>query len=148
MLLPLIAATPIAAAGNIIHVTTTDQEVNDDADCSLQEAIYAANLDDIFAPDPANPLDPNDVLATGCTAGNGGDIIELPPMSVFTFSDPIDDYDNYTGPAATPVITSEIIIEGRGARLERSSAGRLTRAFVVGAGGDLDLREVHVKGFG
>ena len=148
ILLPLAAATPTAAAGNIIHVTTTDQEVNDDADCSLQEAIYAANLDDIFAPDPANPLDPNDLLATGCTAGNGADIIELPPMSVFTFSDAIDDYDNYMGPSASPVITSAIVIEGRGAQIERNRGGRLTRAFVVGPGGDLDLREVHVKGFG
>ena len=140
------AASPARAADTIV-VTTTDQEINGDADCSLQEAIYSANLDDNLAPDPATPLDPTPVLETGCVAGSGADIIELPPLSVFNFTNSISDYANYVGPSVTPIITSEMIIEGRGARLQRSGAGQLTRAFVVGFGGDLDLREVHVKNF-
>ena len=143
----LTVGVPLASAGSVIYVTTTDQSINEDAECSLQEAIYAANLDDNVAPDPTEPLDPTPVLDTACTAGSGADIIELPHGGVFTFADPISDYDNYVGPSATPIITSEIIIEGRGSRLQRNPLGRLTRAFVVGFGGDLDLREVHLKNF-
>jgi hypothetical protein len=135
-------ATAIAAAD--IIVDTVDQEINGDADCSLQEAIYAANRDDNQAPDPTNP---GTLVTTGCTAGSGHDTIWLPPMGVFTYADPIDDADNFVGPTVTPIITSGVTIEGRGARLQRLSAGRLTRAFAVGVGGALDLREVHVKGF-
>ena len=140
--------TPVARAGSTIGVNTVSQEINGDGFCSLQEAIYAANLDDNIAPDASNP---GQFFDTACVGGNGADTIELPPMSVFTFADPIDDPDNFVGPAVTPIIMSEIIIEGRGARLERTALGQMTRAFVVGvtptSRGNLDLREVHVKGF-
>jgi hypothetical protein len=145
MLGSLLGMAPGVLAGSVIGVTTTNQEINADGFCSLQEAIYAANLDDNVAPDPTSP---GDFVDTACVGGDGADIIELPPMGVFTFADPISDADNYVGPSATPIITSEIIIEGRGARLQRHALGRLTRAFVVGFGGNLDLREVHIKGFG
>jgi hypothetical protein len=137
-------AVPTVAAGTTITVNTVNQEINGDGFCSLQEAIYAANLDDNVAPDPANP---GHLLDTACPGGSGHDVIELLPMNVFTFADPIDDADNFIGPSVTPIITSDITIEGRGARLERLAAGRLTRAFAVGPTGFLDLREVHVKGF-
>jgi hypothetical protein len=141
--LPVLTA-PIARASTTIVVTTTSQGVNTDSECSLAEAIYAANLDASKAPDIFNP---GQFVGTGCAAGSGADVIELIPSGIFSFSDPITDADNYVGPSATPIITSRIIIEGRGAKLQRVSGGRPTRAFVVGATGDLDLREVHVKGF-
>ncbi len=135
---------PTHVAGATIYVTTTTQEINSDSYCSLQEAIYAANLDDNKAPDSSNA---GQVIATGCEAGNGADIIELPAEHVFSYADPITDVINFVGPSATPMVTSTITIEGRGSRLERVSAGRPTRAFVVGPTGFLDLREVHVEGF-
>lgn len=135
---------PPARATTTILVNTVNQEINGDGFCSLQEAIYAANLDDNIAPDPSNPAL---MLDTACPGGSGHDIIELPPMGVFQFADPITDWDNFMGPTATPMITSDITIEGRGARLERVAAGRFTRLFAVGPTGFLDLREVHVKAF-
>ncbi|HET6564362.1 MAG TPA: CSLREA domain-containing protein, partial [Xanthomonadales bacterium] len=75
-----------ARAVSTIYVTTTAQEVNTDASCSLQEAIYAANLDSNQAPDIFNP---GQFITTGCTAGSGADIIELPPDALFIYSDPI-----------------------------------------------------------
>lgn len=140
--LPAVAPS-VVRAGSTIVVTTVNQETNADAECSLQEAIHAANRDASTAPNPSGGAD----LTTGCAAGSGTDTIELPPGAVFTFADPINDAANFAGPAATPIITSSIVIEGRGARLERLAAGRLTRAFVIGATGALDLREVHLKGF-
>lgn len=143
LLVPAIAPGVVRAETTIL-VNTVNQEINGDGFCSLQEAIYAANLDDNVAPDPSTP---GQMVDTACPGGSGHDVIELPPASLFRFSDPIDDAANFMGPTATPIITSAITIEGRGARLERLVAGRLTRAFAVGATGSLDLREVHVKGF-
>ncbi len=144
LLAGLSIGAPVAVGATTILVNTGDQQINGDGLCSLQEAIYAANLDDNIAPDPS---DPTLFVDTACPAGSGHDVIELPPLGVFQFADPIDDIANFMGPTVTPIITSDITIEGRGARLERLAAGRLTRAFAVGQTGFLDLREVHLKGF-
>lgn len=56
-------ATAVAAPHTTIHVTTTDDELNVDGDCSLREAIRAANLD---------------TAVDACPAGNGADIINIP----------------------------------------------------------------------
>jgi CSLREA domain-containing protein len=45
-------------------VNTFDDEINSDGDCSLREAVQAANSD--------NPYD-------ACTSGSGDDTISLPP---------------------------------------------------------------------
>jgi CSLREA domain-containing protein len=54
--------TPAQAAGTSIQVTTTDDELNNDGDCSLREAVRAANLD---------------AAVDGCSAGSGMDTIVL-----------------------------------------------------------------------
>jgi len=56
-----VAVTPAHAAG--IVVTTTDDELNADGDCSLREAIQAANTN---------------AAVDACAAGSGADIITLP----------------------------------------------------------------------
>jgi hypothetical protein len=145
LLLSALSAAPGARAAGVIYVTTTNQEVNDDAECSLQEAIYSANRDDNTAPDPTNP---GSDVTTGCSAGSGDDTIYLPANATFTFADPLTDYDNPMGPSATPMVTSTIDIEGQGARLQRHPLGRMTRAFAVAPGGDLTLHEMDIKGFG
>lgn len=59
--LALVCATTAAAA--TITVTTVDDELNTDGDCSLREAIVAANTD---------------AGVDACTAGNGDDLVMLP----------------------------------------------------------------------
>jgi hypothetical protein len=134
---------PIAEAGTVIQVTTTQQKIGGPGGCSLQEAILAANHDSSSFTAPANDAV---VIHSACAAGSGADIIELLPNAVFAMDHVIDDTANYTGPAATPIITSEMIIEGHGARIERTTPAAM-RAFAVLGGGALDLREIHVKGF-
>jgi CSLREA domain-containing protein len=51
-------------SANTITVTTTADEVNNDGDCSLREAVLAAN---------------GDTAVDACAAGSGDDIITLPP---------------------------------------------------------------------
>ncbi|MFN8424222.1 MAG: CSLREA domain-containing protein, partial [Anaerolineae bacterium] len=131
-------------AGTTINVTTTNQEVNADANCSLQEAIYAANFDANKAINPSNLNGPK--ITTGCTAGSGADTIVLPANGVFTINGAVDGLPSgvpfhivqnqfsVAGLSATPDITSTITIQGNGARLEfvpgAFSAPNI-RAFVV-----------------
>ena len=59
-------ATPVApraTAGTTISVTITADEINGDGDCSLREALQAANTD---------------AQVSGCPAGNGWDTIVVP----------------------------------------------------------------------
>ena len=135
---PLVTS-PVYAAS--IVVNTTQQGLGIPG-CSLQEAILAANYDTsvVFYPDGIGPS-----FDTGCVAGSGADVIEL-GGGAYLLTNVIDDDDNATGPTATPQITSPMIIEGRGAIIVRSTTQPM-RAFSVSAGGSLDLREVHVKGF-
>jgi hypothetical protein len=146
-LVALVVSVAPAAAAGVITVTTTVQGVNTDGECSLQEAIYAANRDASTAPDPADPGDPSAFITTACTAGSGDDTILLPASSTFTMTGPVADYSNYTGPTATPMVTSTITIEAAGSRVQHGGGPVPYRAFAVGATGDLTLHEIHVKGF-
>ena len=62
-----VAPIPVAGANSadatIITVNTTADELNSDGDCSLREAVRAANAD---------------AAVDGCTAGSGADMILLP----------------------------------------------------------------------
>src|SRR6185436_2707040 len=152
MLLSLAPLSPPARAATVITVDTTAQEINGNASCSLQEAIYSANLDANLAPDPANPGG-IDFVTTGCAPGNGADTIVLPTGAVFSITSPVDDIDNPVGPTGTPVIYTTIVIEGNGALLQRTGAA-VFRAFAVASdleqvagSGDLTIRNLHIKNF-
>ena len=69
-----------ASAGTIVVNSTQEGVVGNSATCTLQEAIFSANYDESFAIDPQHPTQ---FVATGCTAGSGDDIIELPQGAVF-----------------------------------------------------------------
>src|SRR5262245_16368636 len=84
------AATGGVAAANAtsaIFVTTTSQTVNGDDQCSLPEAIDAANRDTNVMPNPVNPAVS---LTTACMPGDGADTIQLPPGATFTMSGPLN----------------------------------------------------------
>jgi len=71
----LVTGTTTTYADNTIYVTTTEQEINDNGECSLQEAIYSANFDNNIAVVATNP---DQFVTTACVAGNGHDRIVLP----------------------------------------------------------------------
>jgi CSLREA domain-containing protein len=151
---PLLLALVAAQFGLGLHqvsaativVTTTNQEVNDDGACSLEEAIFSANYDDNIAIDPANP---NNFIVTGCNKGNGDDTIVLPQGGVFQLNGPVVDQFNSLGPTATPLIFSNITIEANGSQLVGKANGSSVvgtpnqnfRAFAVGSA-TVDLSEI------
>jgi hypothetical protein len=157
---------PARTAGSTIHVTTTAQGIANDGQCSLQEAIYSANLNFGVAPSSFQPLE---MFDTGCDQGTGDDVIELQAGATYTMTSVFDDPWNRMGPTATPIVLSNITIEGHGATLVRSNPARdftglpNFRAFAVakrsfadpnddlGVAGDgtgnLYLKNLHIKGF-
>lgn len=94
-----------ASPAAIINVTAgaVDND-NTNGNCSLVEAVTAANTD--------LPVDQ-------CVQGNGQDTIILPAGSVFSFN-AVNSTD--AGENALPTIRSQITIQGNGAVLERSTA--------------------------
>lgn len=104
-----------------IAVNTTDDEINSDGDCSLREAIQAAN---------------SDSAVDACTPGSGADIITL-PAGVYTIS-------------ADQSIFDDLTINGAGASstiIDRAGAGATStmRAFYVNNGRTLALNNLTVQ---
>lgn len=152
------------ALGAIITVNTLDQEVNNDADCSLQEAIFAANFDAAVAINPNSLNGPK--ITTGCTPGSGADTIVLAAGAVYVTNGSVasgvqngvvQDQFNPAGLTATPSVTSTITIQGNGARFERTAGTvGVVRAFMVNqqvglevshAQGNLTIQNLHIRGF-
>jgi len=153
--LPILAAIilgvvqPSAAAPtNLIHVTTTvqgdsrGQGPSGGPLCSLTEAIFAANTDTNQALDASGNL-----YTTGCEPGSGDDTIVLTnavyPMMDFEHNIQHSRY----GPTATPVIFTNITIQGYGATIQRATGSPNMRAFTVGFD-QVDLGGASVSGWG
>ena len=148
-----------AAAQTTIQVTTTQQGVTDANNCSLQEAIYGAEFD---ASTAVNATDPDSFYATGCLLqGSGSPFTIVLQNSEYDFSTFWDgDAHNPFGPTATPIIFSDITIQGNGATLAWTGKGT-SRLFAVGFAsvfdsldnktvsgtGALTLQNVYIKGF-
>ncbi len=95
--------------------------------CGLDEAIDNANADSQVHAD--------------CLAGSGPDTLQLGGDVTLTAIDNTTD-----GANGLPSITSEIIIEGGGFTVERDGAAPNFRLFHIGAGGELLLDHVTVRG--
>ena len=102
--LSLIFSTPPVAWAAAITVSTTDDELNTDGDCSLREAVAAAN---------------GDVATDACPAGNGADSITL-PAGTYGFTT-----------AGELLITEDLSIVGAGRGATVIDANGLSRAVYV-----------------
>src|SRR5258708_504366 len=137
---------PATHATNIF-VTTTSQKVSSSGGCSLQEAIYAANRLESTAIAGYGKFGAAQVITTQCVAGTpGGNTIILPDSGFFPMSRILDDADNFTGPTATPIITSNIKIFASGSTFQRTGSLNF-RLFAVGAGATLTIQDGFINGF-
>src|SRR5437588_7889254 len=84
--------------GATINVNSTLQSPGNSGDCTLGEAILAANQN--------VPID-------GCTAGSGVDTIML-PAGTYTLTT-VNNTHERVGPLGLPIIFSDVIIQGAGA---------------------------------
>jgi hypothetical protein len=169
---PIAAAAALAVAALLgtsgasaatILVTSTAQKISETGGCSLQEAIWAANLDASKAL-RVTVDDEIEFIDTECEPCDGDDTIVLPDGETFFMTSIVDDPFNFMGPTGTPMVFSNIIVEANGARLVRPNpfrecSGTNFRAFAVGrasfAGpdgpvsgtGSLTIRNASMRGF-
>jgi CSLREA domain-containing protein len=109
--LALLAVGSSPALGAGITVNTTDDELNDDGDCSLREAISSANLDS---------------AVDACTAGSGADVITV-PAGTYTIGLAGDgEDDNETGDFD---VLFDTTINGAGSTSTIIDGGGLDRVF-------------------
>jgi CSLREA domain-containing protein len=111
------APTPPEASGRPLRVTSFEDEVNADGDCSLREAIQAANTD---------------AAVDACAAGHGADAIRLPAGSYVLGS---------VGPLE---ITGDLTLRGAGAADTVIDGARLGRVFHV-AGWNVELEGLTIQ---
>jgi uncharacterized repeat protein (TIGR01451 family) len=138
-----------AKGQNYIYVTYTSQKVlgTGTGGCSLQEAIYAANLHSNKAITGTNPDGTDIFVTTDCVPGTGTDTIVLPYSTTIVMSQALGDAHSALGATGTPLIFSNITIEANGSLLTPSTGARPFRAFAVGGGGSLTIRNAYIKGF-
>ncbi|MCH8853626.1 MAG: hypothetical protein IID41_13385 [Planctomycetes bacterium] len=119
-------AIPAARAATI--TVTSDSGGTGGPDCTLRDAITAANTD---AP------------TGGCPAGNGADTIELPADATITLRQVDNDTNGLNG---LPSVISEININGSGTAIQRDGSAPDFRIFHIGASGNLTLNDLTVSG--
>jgi CSLREA domain-containing protein len=111
-----------------IFVNTCDDELNNDGDCSLREAIEAANTD---------------TAVDACLAGSGDDYITLPPCT-YTLSIPgANEDNNQTGDLD---ILDNLVIYGAGADTTIVDGNQLDRVLHVQTNVVAEVNEVAVTG--
>ncbi len=136
-----VAPKALHALGATITVNQLTQDITSDGLCSLQEAIFSANRDTNTATDGGGSE-----VTTGCAPGNGTDTIVLAANAVYIVTGDVANVGNEVGPSVNPPVTTGMIIQGNGARLERQGSLNV-RAFDVLPGGNLTIQNLHVKNF-
>jgi CSLREA domain-containing protein len=96
-----------------ITVNTSTDEINTDGDCSLREAIQAANTD---------------AAVDACTPGIGADTVVLPPGTYTLSIAGAGEDANATGDLD---ITDDLILAGAGAAITTIDAAQLDRVFHI-----------------
>jgi CSLREA domain-containing protein len=131
-----------AVVGTTITVSTTDDELNTDGDCSLREAVEAANTD---------------TAVDACPAGSGWDVINIPagtyemsitnpvvPSGVAAAADTAED-DNATGDYD---LLDSVTIQGAGSVTTIIDGNELDRIFHLdpdGSGVSLEMSGLTIS---
>ncbi|HEX9922964.1 MAG TPA: CSLREA domain-containing protein, partial [Anaerolineae bacterium] len=117
---------PIVQAATIT-VNTTDDEFNTDGDCSLREAIIAANTD---------------AVVDNCPAGSGADIIDLPAGTyVLTIGGNED-----AALAGDLDLTADVTITGAGQTTTIINGNSLDPVFEIAANRNVQISDITVIG--
>ncbi len=123
----LILTTPAARAATIT-VNTTADENNNDGDCSLREAVIAANTD---------------AASDACPAGSGADTISLPAGTYLLTIAGRNENAAQTGDLD---LTADLTITGAGQATTIIDAGTLDRVFHIGVGSTIEISGVTIGG--
>lgn len=126
-------ASLIGVVASVVHaettitVNTTADELNSNGNCSLREAIRAANTD---------------TAVDACPAGSGPDVIQVPAGTITLAIPGVDENDGLTGDFD---ITSDLSIHGAGATLTILDGNLLDRIFEVVGSPAVNITDLTVQ---
>jgi CSLREA domain-containing protein len=123
-----LVAAPAARAATI-SVNTTADELDNDGNCSLREAVRAAN---------------SDAVADSCAKGNGADTIKL-RAGLYRFSSALGTTGENGGLQGDLDITAPLTIKGAGATATVVDANQLDRVFEVRPGVPATLSRLTIE---
>ncbi len=109
--------TPTPTPEASFTVTTTDDELNSDGDCSLREAIQAANTD---------------TAVDACAAGSGADTITV-PAGIYTLT------------AGDLNVTTDLTVNGAGAATTIVDGSGITRIFYIASGATVEISGLTIR---
>ncbi len=118
----------LIARAATISVNTTTDEYNSDGDCSLREAIVAANTD---------------TAVDACPAGNGADMIEVPTGTYILSLVPSGTDDATSGDLN---ITADLTLSGSGPNVTTSDANGIDRVVEILNGSDVSISRLTLSG--
>ncbi len=126
----IVHAATMNVDSNAQEVTTSNPNGINNGNCTLGEAILAANSDD--------------TTVDNCSAGSGADTIELQSSMVYTLTDVAEAYGgDGTG---LPLIRSEIIFNGNNSTIERDNAAPDFRIlYFVHYGMEATLNQITIR---
>lgn len=128
LLLSLTAVLISTVHATDITITTTDDELNSDGDCSLREAVVAAN---------------GDTAVDACPAGNGADTIVLPAGEFLLNLVGSSENASFTGDLD---ITDDLTLIGVGANDTFIDANDVDRVFELHSGSQVTMSNLTVRG--
>lgn len=120
------AALALALAGPAAQADLGQVIMVDEVNCTLVDAITAANTD---------------AAVGGCEAGSGADVIDLQADVMLTAVN-----NEIYGPSGLPVVTSEITIEGNGHLVGRASNAPPFRILSIGSAGHVSIDATTISG--
>lgn len=123
----LLLFSPIPAHANTIPVDTTTDEINNDGDCSLREAIESANTNSAI---------------DACPTGSGSDTIMLPTGTYQLSLSGANEDNNLTGDFD---ISDTLTISGDGIGLTVIDANHLDRALQTLGAAAITLQDISIQ---
>lgn len=120
------AALTLALVGPAAQADPGHMIMVDEVNCTLVDAITAANTD---------------AAVGGCIAGSGADVIDLQADVMLTAVN-----NEIYGPSGLPVVTSEITIDGNGHLVGRASNAPPFRILSIGSAGLISIDATTISG--
>ncbi len=120
-------AVTIGVDGNTQEVTISNPNGINNGNCTLGEAILAAN---------------SDAAVDNCPAGSGADTIELQSSMTYTLTNA---FNNSNGGNGLPSIRSEIVVNGNNSIIERDVVAPDFRILSVSSAGNLTLNKATIR---
>ncbi len=131
MALWAIGATPAAATTIAVDSTVDDFDQGDNGNCTLREAILAAN---------------GNAAVDGCAAGQAGPEVDLVTLPAGSFVLAIGPRGDDAGAHGDLDLTDDVEVRGAGADLSRVDGGLVDRVFHVAGGVIAEIADLEVRG--